>query len=230
VEPIPQTREVLEQMLRVGEDDVLTDLQRMSRIAVDIVPECVGMSLGLLRHGLTFTLASSSDLIAGLDAVQYLDGGPCIDGAADGREIEIDDLLDEKAWQMFAEASAAAGVRSSLTLPILDSAGAVLGTVNLYASAPDAFEGRVDELARALGGSAGKAVANADLSFTTRLAAAEAPERFQEQNEVDIAVGIIAESQSVNVAAAAERLRAAAARAGITEVQAARAVRGLLAR
>jgi GAF domain-containing protein len=229
VEPIPQTRELLEQMLRVGEVDVPAQLLRMSRRAVEIVPECVGMSLGLLRHGLTLTLASSSDLIAGLDAVQYLDGGPCVDGAADGREIEVDDLLDEKAWRMFGEASAAAGVRSTLTLPILDGDGAVLGTVNLYASTPDGFEGRVDDLARALGASAAKAVANADLSFSTRLAAAEAPQRFEEQNEVDIAVGIIAESQRVNVATAAERLRAAAARAGITEVQAARAVRGLQA-
>jgi len=44
---------------------------------------------------------------------------------------------------------------------------------------------------------------------------------------VDIAVGIIAESQGVSVATAAERLRSAAARAGITVVQAARAVRAL---
>src|SRR4051794_41163691 len=229
VEPIPQTREVLEQLLRVGENDVPTRLLQMSRRAVEIVPECVGMSLALLQHGLTFTLASSSETIAGLDAVQYLDGGPCIDGAADGGEIEVDDLLGEKAWQMFAEASAAAGIRSSLTLPILDSDGAVLGTVNLYGSTPDAFEGRVDDLARALGASAAKAVSNADLSFSTRLAAAEAPQRFAEQNEVNIAVGIIAASQGVNAATAAERLRAAAARAGITEVQAARAVRGLQA-
>lgn len=216
-------------MLRVGAKDVPTELLRMSRRAVDIVPECVGLSLALLRYGLTFTLAASDAMIAGLDAVQYLDGGPCIDGAADGREIEVDDLLEEKSWQMFAEATAAAGIRSSLTLPLLDSDAAVLGTVNLYASTPDAFEGRVQDLARALGAAGGKAVANADLSFSTRLAAAEAPQRFQEQNEVNIAVGIIAETQSVDTATAAERLRAAAARAGITEVQAARAVRGLLA-
>jgi len=230
MEPIPQTREVLEQMRRLGENDVPTELLRMSRRALEIVPECVGLSLALLQHGLTFTLASSDARIAGLDAVQYLDGGPCIDGAADGREIEVGDLLEEQAWRMFAEASAAAGVRSSLTLPIMDSGGAVLGSVNLYAATPGAFEGRVHDLARTLGASAGKAVSNADLSFSTRLAAAEAPQRFRDQQEVDIALGIIAASQSVNVATAAERLRAAAARAGISEVQAATAVRGLLAR
>src|SRR3954453_16601921 len=104
VEPIPQTREVLEQLLRSGEEDVATELLRMSRRAVEIVPECVGMSLALLQHGLTFTLASSSETIAGLDAVQYLDGGPCIDGAADGGGIEVDALLGEEAWERFAAA------------------------------------------------------------------------------------------------------------------------------
>src|SRR4051812_49603405 len=86
-------------MLRVGEHEVPTELLRMSRRAVEIVPECVGMSLALLEHGLTLTLASSNGLVAGLDAVQYLDGGPCIDGAADGREIEVGDLLEEQAWR-----------------------------------------------------------------------------------------------------------------------------------
>jgi GAF domain-containing protein len=229
VEPTPETREVLDKLQHLGDESIAVQLQRMSRRAIEIVPQCVGLSLGLLHDGLTFTLSATSDDVAALDVVQYLDGGPCVDGAQDGRHIEVDDLLEESAWRMFAEASAAAGVRSSLTLPILGSGEVVIGTVNLYASAPDAFEGRIDELAVALGAAAGRAVANADLSFSTRLAAAEAPQRFEDRSEVDIALGIIAESQGVNLATAAERLRSAAARAGISEVQAARTVRGLLA-
>jgi GAF domain-containing protein len=204
------------------------ELLRMGRRTVEIVPQCVGLSLGLLRDGLTFTLTATSEDIAGLDAVQYLDGGPCIEGAHEGREVQVDDLLDEGTWRMYAEASAAVGVRSSLTLPILAGDGTVIGSVNLYASTPDAFEGHAEELAEVLGSSAKKAVSNADLSFSTRLAAAEAPARFAEQNEVDVALGMIAESHGVTIATANERLRSAASRAGISEVQAARAVRGLL--
>lgn len=232
MEPIPETRATLEQLVAQGDTMLPTTLLRMGRRALAIVPECVGLSLALLDHGLTLTLAATSDVVAGLDAVQYFDGGPCILGAHENSIMDVtpDELLDEDQWRMYAQASAAAGVRSSLTLPILDPDGAVIGTVNLYAATPTAFVGHHHELAQALHASAAEAVTNADLSFTTRLAALEAPQRLTEQYEVDIALGIIAESQGVDIATARERLRQAAARAGISEGQAARAIRGLLDR
>ena len=79
-----------------------------------------------------------------------------------------------------------------------------------------------------LAASAEHAVTNADLSFSTRLAAAEGPTVLADQDDVDIALGIIAESQGIDLVTAQERLRAWAARAGITEGQAARAVRAVL--
>jgi hypothetical protein len=230
VEPIPETREALEQLVAQGDTMLPTTLQRMGLRATSIVPECVGLSLALLEHDLTLTLAATSEVVAGLDAVQYVDGGPCILGAHENATVDVapDDLLDEHRWRMYAQASAAAGVRSSLTLPILNTHGGVIGTVNLYAATPDAFLGHHDELADALHASAAKAVTNADLSFSTRLAAVEAPQRLSEQYEVNIALGIIAEMQTVDIATARERLRQAAARANISERQAARALRGLL--
>jgi GAF domain-containing protein len=230
VEPIPQTRHALEHLSQAGEEWISAELARMGRRAREIVPECVGLSLGSIRHGLTFTLAATSDHIAGLDAMQYLDGGPCVEAAQEPREVEVNDILDEEGWQMFAQSSAAAGVRSSLTLPLLDSGGSVIGTVNLYASSPDAFESRAEQLADALGSSAAKAVANADLSFDTRLVAAEAPRRLVQQDEMDTAMGMIVASQDVDIATARERLRSAAARADLTEAQVARVVMGLMSR
>jgi len=216
----------------VGEDKFAEELFDLGRRATRVVPECVGLSLALLRYGLTFTLAATSTDIAGLDSVQYLDGGPCVQAAHESHEIDLDhgDLLDETRWQMYARASAAAGVRSSLALPLLDSGGTITGTVNLYASTDDAFGGHARRLAEALGASAAKAVTNADLSFSTRLEAAAAPGRLADQNDVDVALGIIAATQHVDITTARERLRQAASRAGITELQAARAVQGLISR
>jgi GAF domain-containing protein len=230
VEPIPETREVLEQLLDDGDSKIAAVLAQTERKVREIVPECVGLSLAMLRYGLTFTLVASSEAMAGLDAVQYLDGGPCVDAAhrPDTVEVTDDAALDESTWQMYAQASAAVGVRSSLTLPVLGSGGVVIGTVNLYASTADAFEGHVERLAEALSSSATRAVANADLSFSTRLAAAQAPAQLADQKEVDIALGIIAGAHSVSIATATERLHTAASRAGITLLQAARAARGLL--
>jgi GAF domain-containing protein len=230
VEPIRETRDVLGDMVGEGQTELAAALVRMGRDASRIVPELVGLSLGVVDDELTFTLEATDREVAAIDAVQYLDGGPCVRGghAPEGDSIEVStqDQTDEGTWQMFARASAAAGIASSLTLPI-EADGSVQGTINLYASTPDAFEGKHAELAEALGASARGAVANADLSFATRLEATRAPERYADQDDVDVAVVYICMSQDVQFSVARERLRAAAARAGITEGQAARAIKVL---
>lgn len=229
MEPIPPTSKVLHELIGRGDVDLPVTLLRMGRLAKGIVPECVGLSLALLEDGLTFTLVASAEEVSAWDAVQYLDGGPCVDAAHEDRIVEAgqSDVLAEDKWRLYAQATAAAGVASSLTLPIL-RAGRVFGTVNLYAAAPRAFEGHHGDLADALMGSAENAVTNADLSFSTRLEAAEAPSRLADEDDIGIALGIIAASQEVDIPIAKERLREAAARAGITEGQAARAIRQIL--
>jgi GAF domain-containing protein len=226
VEPVPETREVLDELISQGDGEIGTTLMAMGRRAREIVPECVGLSLALLEDGLTFTLVATSTEIAALDAVQYLDGGPCVEAAHEQKTLDVDqsDMVSENKWRLYAQATAAAGVASSLTLPV-ERGDRVVGSINLYAATPDAFNGRHDELGEALGASALSAVANADLSFSTRLEAVQAPARLADQDDVDVALGIIAASQDIDIAMAHQRLRQAAARAGITEGQAARAVR-----
>ena len=61
-------------------------------------------------------------------------------GAA-AKIIEIgqtDSPMVEEEWRLFASASAAAGVRSTLSFPLLYQ-DEVVGGVNLYASTTDAF-------------------------------------------------------------------------------------------
>jgi GAF domain-containing protein len=163
--------------------------------------------------------------------VQYLDGGPCVDSLVEGRTVDVDhidhiDLFDEDRWRLYAAATAAVGIASSLTLP-LRRGDRVIGTINLYASEPEAFATHHDELALVLGASAEEVVANADLSFATREAAVQAPALMAEQQDVDIALGIIADTHGVDIDDARERLRRAAARAGVSLVQAARTLRHL---
>jgi GAF domain-containing protein len=229
LEPVPETRETIEELAKYGDTEAATALLQMSRRVLQVVPEIVGLSLAVFDENLTFTLVASNAKVASLDAVQYLDGGPCIDAPHDGNTVEYttDDVLDERRWQMFQQATAAAGISSTLSLPIMNN-DVVLGTVNLYASTPDAFEGHHERLAEACGAWAPGAVRNQDLAFRTRLAAARAPEQMRENNAIDVAIGVIAESQGVTVSVAAERLSMAAARAGITEAQAAAAITRIL--
>ena len=226
MEPLPQTIEALRELALQGEASLGVELYAMTRRVRAVVPDLVGLSLGVVSDGVTLTLVASADELAALDAVQYLDGGPCATAAerAEPLDVDVQELLDEARWALYARASAAVGVASSLSLPILDG-DVVLGGVNLYGSTPDAFTGRHEEVAEAVGSEAGLAVANADLSFSTLKQAMEAPTRVREGGDINVALGIISESQGVNIPIARERLRNAAVRAGITEAQAARALR-----
>jgi GAF domain-containing protein len=226
MEPLPQTIEALRELARQGEVSLGIELYAMARRVRGVVPELVGLSLGVIEDGVTLTLVASTEQLAALDAVQYLDGGPCV-AAVDRAEplnVNVGDLLDEDRWGLYARASAAIGVASSLSLPIMDG-DRVVGGVNLYASTEDAFTGLHEEVAQAVGSDPALAVANADLSFSTAKLAIEAPNRIREGGDINNALGIIAESQGVNISTARERLRNAAARAGITEAQAARAIK-----
>ena len=60
------------------------------------------------------------------------------------------DALDELQWLLFARTSAANGVADSLSLPLRQN-GRVTGSVNLYASTPNAFDGHHDESPRCSG-------------------------------------------------------------------------------
>lgn len=229
MEPIEATRQALDALRGEG-IRVETDLRLMSAQAQRIVPDLVGLSLADLEGGLSFTLVSTSPAIATLDAIQYLDGGPCVEAVHEERSTLINvDPLAEDRWLLFARTSAVAGVASTLTLPVVEDRR-VVGSVNLYASRPDAFRGRHDELANALGASALGAVTNADLSFSTRLESQRAAAAIEEQDTFNIALGIIAARQRVDMATAEERLRDAAARAGVPVIEAARALRDAFGR
>ena len=110
MEPTPETLEALRILSDRGDNAVSAALADLGRAASRIVPELVGLSLGLTEGGLTFTLIASSSDIAALDAVQYVEGGPCLEAMRTGQTVETDasGLMDEDRWQAFAQAEAAA--------------------------------------------------------------------------------------------------------------------------
>lgn len=219
---LPHTREALDEYLSLADPDLEGSLMAMGDSATRIVPECVGLSLTLFDQDLTFTLVASSLPLAEIDAMQYLDGGPCVHAVEENTQWEqnIPDLLDEDRWALFARASACAGVASSLSLPVVDQ-GRVIGGINLYASSSEAFSGHHGDLASALGASAVGAVSNADLAFESRRRAERAPRQLRAQQVLDVATGIVAAREELDVDTARARLRDASLRAGISVEQAA---------
>jgi GAF domain-containing protein len=228
VRPIPETQAVFDHLSAAGDTELPAAVLEVGDRVTEIVPECVGLSLSVVAEGLTMTLVATDTRAAQLDAAQYLDDGPCLAAVerAETLEASVDDLLDEGRWLMYARLSAAFGVASSLSLPVTVD-GEVVGGANIYASTSRAFEGRHEAVAAALGTPAEWAVTNADLSFSTRLLAIEAPEQFAARQDVDIAIGVISSQHGVSSTQAHDMLRRAAARAGISETEAARALSGL---
>jgi hypothetical protein len=157
LDPIRETEQAADALESfTGETGLLDALSERANRARELVPDLMGVSVARAQDGLTFTLVASDEVIAVLDALQYIGGGPCVKGAATGEVQETrfargSGPLDEEEWRLFSSASAARGVRSTLTLPILDSGGEAVGSVNLYAGAARAFEDVHPQLALVFG-------------------------------------------------------------------------------
>lgn len=220
MEPIPETTEAIEEFGPFTDADLLQGLQDRSERVTELVPDCVGISLGSVAHGVTLTLVATDREVAVLDGVRYLFGGPSAEGPAAHRALERNegDVLDELVWQYYAQATAAAAVASTLTLPVLDQ-GAVVGSVTLYAASTSAFAGLHGEIAEVFDAWAPGAVTNADLSFSTREAAQETPRKLRADLDIQVAVGILAASRSVSLDDARHELAEGARRAGVGEAE-----------
>jgi hypothetical protein len=217
MEPIPETLQAFDELDAVlDEESLLQQLRTTADRAREVAPGIVGVSVASREEGITFTLIATDDEIALLDAVQYVASGPCVDAMDLGHGIATspEGLLSEARWHDFARASAAAGVRSTLTFPVIED-DRVRATVNLYGHAEDTFVGRHEALAATFGAWAPGAVANADLSFATRAAAEQAPELLKQSAQLETATGILAAQGNVPFAEARRQLDDAARRAGV---------------
>jgi GAF domain-containing protein len=228
MEPTEESAQTIEAFAQYGVTGIPEMLAETGRRVRQIVPEIWGMSVSLSDGDLTFTVVASSAGTAILDGVQYAAGGPCVAAIEDQHEVSIPDIdgpMVEEEWRLFASASAAAGVRSTLSFP-LNMGGEVIGGVNLYASTEGAFAGHQEELADVFGTWANLAVSNADMGFASRARAEQGPARAAAQSEIDMAVGVLMGQRRLDPEAARAELEAAARKAGVEQIELARSILG----
>ena len=215
VEPLPEVRAAADRLGAITGMDVLDNLDALAELAVAVVPSCVGVSLTVVIDGDPFTLTCTPAAWASLDAIQYLEGGPCVSSSSTREPTSVPDVLDERRWQVYGRAAGGLGIRSSLSLPIgREDGGQTPGAINLYATDPNAFAGTSALLAAALQVPADHLVTNADLSFATRDRARDLPELLDAKEALDDAVEVLTLLHGWDAGDARRRLRAAAARAG----------------
>lgn len=210
MELLPQSREALDEYVAPPGDDLEDQLSAIESWAADAVPECVAMSVTLLEEDLTFTFVAGARADVGEVAPTRGAAPPTAGWHA----------LDEEGWAALAREQAAAGIASTVSLPVVAKDRVVLG-IDLYACTPHAFDDRLEDLARSLGAWHEGAVTNADLAFESRRRAEEAPQRLRERRLVEVAIGLLAAREGIDIESARARLRACAVEAGIEDVQAA---------
>jgi GAF domain-containing protein len=110
-------------------------LQTVTDLASRVLPGEPQASLTIVRDGVPLTAASSGSLAWDLDHVQYrLDGGPCVEAATTGRQVEVTDTRADSRWPEFGRAAVERGCRSVLSSP-LPPQERLSGGLNLYSRA-----------------------------------------------------------------------------------------------
>ena len=90
MEPIPETDEVLVELERYGDLELRGDLDRVTGLAQQRVPDLVAVSLSLVAEDLVLTFVASDVDTAGLDAVRPAEDDPCLEADSGEEVVESD--------------------------------------------------------------------------------------------------------------------------------------------
>ena len=129
-----------------GIDETSAEVRRAladaARLAWHDVPGCDGASVSLLHDGTASTVSATQDRIRELDRGQYERGhGPCVSAMSGRDAVTVDDYGSDGRWPDVAEDALAAGIHSSLSLPLVQGRR-IIGGLNMYGTAPAAFTER----------------------------------------------------------------------------------------
>ena len=183
-------------------------LTRVATYAVQAIPGANGAGLTLLEKGRSDTIVATADFVREIDDIQYGIGqGPCISAARDGRTVMSGSLGADSRWPRFGGTVARLGVHSVVSLPLVTPDG-VVGAMNVYARAKNAFDDRAAELGEIFAIPAAIAVQNAQVLAQTQRVAAQLKSALETRAVVDRAVGIMMSRSGGTEHEALERLRA----------------------
>ena len=169
-------------------EDLLT---RVATYAVRAIPGADGAGLTLLEEDRADTIVATAPFVSEVDDIQYgLRQGPCITAAKEGRTVISGSLGADPRWPRFGGRVARRGVHSAVSLPLIAPEG-VVGAMNVYAHAKDAFDDRAAELGEIFAAPAAIAVQNAQILAQTQRLAHQLQAALETRGVIDRAVGIM---------------------------------------
>ncbi len=171
-------------------------MARVATYAVHAIPGADGAGVTLLRvdrpANRVECLAASAPFVRQIDEIQYVevDEGPCITAALERRTVRSGSLGGEKLWPRFGPRVGRLGVHSVLSLPLL-LPDQVVGAINVYAHAKDAFTEHAAELGELFAAPAAVAVHNAQVLSQALRLTAQLQTALSSRPVIDHAIGIL---------------------------------------
>src|SRR5918993_4797334 len=203
-------RDSLDRLSRLASGNLELEglLTRVATYAVQAIPGADGAGLTLLEQDRSDTVVATAEFVSEIDAIQYGIGeGPCICAAADGQPVLSGSLGGDPRWPRFGGRIARMGVHSVVSLPLVTPDG-VVGAMNVYARAKNAFDDRAAELGEIFAIPAAISVQNAQVFARTQRLAAQLKSALEIRGVIDRAVGIMMSRSGGTEHEALERLRA----------------------
>jgi GAF domain-containing protein len=199
----------LASLSRLSSQLELTDLlTKVAGFAVRAVPGADGAGLTLLESDRSDVVVKSTEFVRRIDDIQYsLGEGPCISAAEQGTPMRSGSLGGDARWPRFGPRAGRLGVHSVLSLPLLTPNG-VVGAMNIYAHAHDAFDEHAEELGETFAMPAAITVHNAQILAQTARLANRLEAAIVSRSVIDQAIGIIRGRSGVDADEAYQRLRA----------------------
>ena len=189
---------------QMGLEDLLT---RVATYAVRAIPGADGAGLTLLEDDRADTIVATAGFVSDIDDIQYSIGqGPCVTAAREGQTVMSGSLGSDPRWRKFGGSVARLGVHSALSLPLVTPDG-IVGAMNVYAHAKNAFDERSADLGEIFAVPAAIAVQNAQVLAQTRRLADRLQSALEERGVIDRAVGIMMSRSGVSEDEALARLR-----------------------
>jgi transcriptional regulator with GAF, ATPase, and Fis domain len=190
---------------QMGLEDLLT---QVATYAVRAIPGADGAGLTLLEDDRANTIVATAPFVTEIDDIQYSIGqGPCITAAREGQTVMSGSLGGDPRWRKFGGSVARLGVHSALSLPLI-TPDRIVGAMNVYAHAKDAFDKRSADLGEIFAVPAAIAVQNAQVLAQTRRLAERLQSALEERAVIDRAVGIMMSRSGGTADEAWARLRA----------------------
>jgi GAF domain-containing protein len=195
--------------LLTGEQTWNETLVRIAGFAVHAIPGADGAGLTVLEDDRPQTVVASAPFVHAVDDIQYdLGEGPCLLAVATGRTQVAGSLGGEPRWPRFGPRVGRLGVNSALSLPLL-LGERVLGAMNVYARARDAFTADAVRIGELYALPAAVSAHNAHLLARSQRLASQMQEALTTRGIIDQAVGVVRSRTGTSEAEAMDRLRSA---------------------